>query len=81
MARISGVDIPDNKKLEYALRYNMRMSFGALAINDHGDEGFLVIVDTLLAQTAQPIALRKSIDSVAKHGDKMEKQLTGQDVL
>jgi hypothetical protein len=65
---------------EYALRYNMRMSFGALAVNDHGENSYLVIVDTLLAQTAQPIALRKSIDSVAKHGDKMEQSLTGQDV-
>ena len=65
---------------EYALRYNMRMSFGALAVNDHGENSYLVIVDTLLAQAAQPIALRKSIDSVAKHGDKMEQSLTGQDV-
>ena len=66
---------------EKALRYNMRMSFGALAINDHANDSFLVVVDTLLADAAQPVELRKSIDSVAKHGDKIERVLTGKDVL
>ena len=69
---------PENH--ERALIYNMRMSYGALAIKEINGKNMFVIVDALPAASAESSSLRKSICSVARHGDKVELNLTEKDV-
>ncbi|MBI1372374.1 MAG: hypothetical protein GC159_06380 [Phycisphaera sp.] len=69
---------PEN--YERALRYNMRMSYGALAINDVGDTPMFVMVDTVLISAADANEVRKTILGLARHGDRVEKSLTGKDL-
>ncbi|MDX1563840.1 MAG: HEAT repeat domain-containing protein [Phycisphaeraceae bacterium] len=69
---------PENH--ERALIYNMRISYGALAISEIQGKKMFVIVDALLAKSASPLELRKAICSLARHGDKVEKNLTGKDI-
>ena len=64
---------------EWALRRNMKLSFGAFAIADHGKERLFVMVDTHLEDSTEPEVLMKSIMTLARHGDRLEQTLTKKD--
>lgn len=65
---------------EPALRMNMDLDYGALAIKEIDGKDYLVIVDTQLAGTAQARELEKSIITIAEAGDELENILTGEDI-
>ena len=71
----------DPKHYEWALWSNVQRTFGAMAIVDHDGQKLFVLRDTFLFDTVKPVALRKCIANLAKHGDRLEKTLTGMDVL
>lgn len=62
------------------LRRNSELPHGAWAIEKIGDEDFLVVFDTQIAQTMQAEEFRSSVLSLSKVADKMEKDL-GVDVF
>jgi len=64
---------------EWALRRNMKLSFGAFAVADHGKERLFVMVDTHLEDSTEPEVLMKSIMTLARHGDRLEQTLTKKD--
>lgn len=64
------------KNFEWALRQNLRMAFGAVAIRDRGGEPAFVMVNTHLRCAVTPEELRKSVLLLARKGDKLEKALT-----
>ena len=64
------------KNFEWALRQNLRMAFGAIAIRDRDDEPIFVMVNTHLRAAATPDEVRKSVLLLARKGDKLEKALT-----
>jgi len=68
------------KNYEWALRRNMKISFGSFALADHSGKRMFVMVNTLLAEATEPVELQKSIDTLARHGDQLEELLTGKDV-
>lgn len=65
---------------EFALRMNMEIDYGALAITELYGEDYLVMVDTQLVKSAQPIEIEKSIITLAEIGDDIERILTGEDI-
>lgn len=65
---------------EFALRANMEMDYGAMAIKDIFGQDFLVIVDTQLVRTAQAAEIEKSALALAELGDDIEQILTGEDI-
>ena len=65
------------QNFKWALRQNMRMSFGAIAIRDIGDAPAFVMVNTHTRAAATPQDIRKSILLLARKGDALEKALTG----
>jgi len=72
---------PANPKLyEQALRMNLRLSHGALALASLEGRDCFVLVDSLLAPTADVAEIRQSLKTLAARGDELEKQLTGEDV-
>ena len=71
----------DPKHYEWALWSNVQRTFGAMAIVEHGGQKLFVLRDTFLAEALKPVELRKCIANLAKHGDRLEKTLTGMDVL
>ncbi|MFP4055572.1 MAG: HEAT repeat domain-containing protein [Candidatus Brocadiia bacterium] len=66
----------DAKNFEWALRQNLRMSFGAIGLRDRQDSPTFVMVNTHPRATASPTDLRKSILLLARRGDALEKALT-----
>jgi len=64
---------------EWALRRNLHMPYGALAIRESSRGPMFVMFNTLLRQGLSPTALRKSILAVARGADAVEKGLTGED--
>jgi len=69
----------DPKNHEWALRQNVRMSFGAIALRDRGGVPTFVMVNTHPRATLDVDELRKSILILAEHGDKLEKAITKAD--
>ena len=69
----------DPKHYEYALRANLTLPYGALAIREVDGEKRLVMFNSLLRSGLTPLALRKSIVIIADKADKIEKRITGQD--
>ena len=67
------------KNFEWALRQNLRMSFGAIAIRDRGGQPTFVMVNTHPRKTLDVEELRKSIVLLASKGDKLEQALTKDD--
>jgi len=65
---------PDN--YEWALRQNVRMSFGSIGIRDRAGQAVFVMVDTHHRATVAPEDLRKSILLLAQRGDSLEESLT-----
>ena len=70
----------DPSLYEFALRMNMEIDYGALAIHEFYGEDYLVMVDTQLVKSAQPIEIEKSIVALAEIGDDIERILTGEDI-
>jgi len=62
-----------------ALRLNMLIPFGALAIADLDGTEHLVIVDTYRRATIHPEILADAIQSLAQHGDSVEQSLSAED--
>lgn len=69
----------DEKHYEAALRLNLQLPAGALAIQDIEEKPHLVMVDVLLADAVHPRQLAKSIEEIADRADKLEQRITGQD--
>jgi len=69
----------DPKSYEAALRKNLTIPSGALAIRDIGGRPRFVMVDTLLADQTTPSTLAKRIESIAARADAIEKSLTPKD--
>lgn len=51
---------------EYALRRNMRMPYGALAVHGRGGQARFVMFNTLLREDMSPLELRKSVVAIAE---------------
>jgi hypothetical protein len=64
---------------EWALRQNVRMSFGSIGVRDRAGQPTFVMVDTHHRATVAPAELRKSILLLAKRGDGLEDALTQAD--
>jgi len=64
------------KNHEWALRQNLKLAFGALAIRDRDGEPTFVMVNTHLRATVTPEDLRRSVRLLARKGDAIEKALT-----
>lgn len=62
-----------------ALRLNMLIPFGALAIAEIDGADHLVIVDTYRRATVHPEILADAIQSLARHGDSIEQSLSDVD--
>ena len=67
----------DPKHYEYALKTNITLPYGALAIRSVDGEDRLVMFNSLLRQGLTPLALRKSIVTIGERADKVEKRLAG----
>ena len=67
------------KNYEWALRQNLRMSFGAIALRDRGGQPTFVMVNTHHRATLDVDELRKSVLLLAAKGDKLEEALTKAD--
>ncbi|MFC1736007.1 hypothetical protein ACFL1X_07805 [Candidatus Hydrogenedentota bacterium] len=72
----------DPKLHKWALETNAKLSYGALAVRDFGDgKKKLVLMDSLLRSDLAPEALRKSIVTVAKNADWIEKHVSLEDAF
>jgi hypothetical protein len=69
----------DAKHYEWALRQNLKMSAGAVAVADVGGKPEFVIVDVLVRDHITPEMLAESVLRLAKKGDKIEAALTKSD--
>ncbi len=69
----------DEHQYEAALKLNMSIPYGAIAIAELDDSVCFVVVDTYLRRTAHPEDIAKSIISLARHGDSVEESLSGED--
>ena len=64
---------------EWALRQNVRMSFGSIGVRDRAGQPTFVMVDTHHRATIAPEELRKSVFLLATRGDGLEESLTQAD--
>ena len=60
---------------EKALRLNLRMPYGAIALRDTGGVPCFVMFNTILRQGLSPIELHKSIFTVAERAARADQQL------
>ncbi|MFO7898896.1 MAG: HEAT repeat domain-containing protein [Planctomycetota bacterium] len=67
------------KHYEWALRQNVRMSAGAIAVTDVENKPEFVIVDVLVREAVTPRMLIESVRRVARKGDQLENALTKAD--
>ncbi len=63
------------KDYEYALRRNLKMPYGALAIAGKGEDAQFVMFNTLLRQDMSAVELRKSLFTVAERAGQIGKSL------
>ena len=64
------------KNFEWALRQNLRMSFGAIGIRDRDGEPIFVMLNTHPRALVSPEEIRKSVLLLARKGDALEDALT-----
>ncbi len=64
---------------ETALRRNLKMPYGALAIRDRGGVPYLVMFNTLLHEALSPRELCKSITIVGERAERVREELSGLD--
>jgi len=69
----------ETRNFEWALRQNLRMSFGAIAIRDRDEQPVFVMVNTHTRSAASPEDIRKSVLLLARKGDALEEALTKAD--
>ena len=67
------------KHYEWALRQNVKMSAGAIAIADIDGHANFVVVDVLARSTVTPQILIESVRRTARKGDQLESALTKAD--
>ncbi len=67
----------DPKNYEEALRMNLKMPYGAIALRDIGGEAQFVVFNTILRAGLSPVELRKSILTVAERSERIRRQLCG----
>jgi len=60
---------------EAALRLNLKMPYGAVALRDVGGEPQFVMFNTVLRAALSPVELHKSIFTVGERADRVERQL------
>jgi hypothetical protein len=60
---------------EKALRLNLKMPYGAIALRDTGGKPCFVMFNTILRQGLSPVELRKSILTVAERSARAGRQL------
>ena len=70
---------PRADAFEWALRANMKISLGALALTRDGGEERLVLTNCFLARTATPSLIKASVKELAHYGDWIESKLGGLD--
>ncbi|MCR9296076.1 MAG: SPFH domain-containing protein [bacterium] len=63
------------------LRFNSQLVHGAFALQRHEDNEILVIRGNLLADTADPLELTRTVTAIAWQADEFEEQLHGTDVV
>jgi len=63
---------------EKALRWNLRMPYGALAVHESGGRARFVMFNTLLREDMSPLELRKSILVVARRAARVRRELVGE---
>jgi hypothetical protein len=69
------------KNYEWALRQNLRMSYGAVALRVAEDKKTFVMVNTHLRRMAEAEEVKKSVFTLAQRADAVEKALTKRDEL
>ena len=69
----------ETRNFEWALRQNLRMSFGAIAIRDRDEQPVFVMVNTHTRSAVSPEDIRKSVLLLARKGDALEDALTKAD--
>jgi hypothetical protein len=74
-SHIGPAAVLNEARLQAALRMNLRLRFGAIAIDDQ----LLAIVDTLLLREADADELRSSMLYLARKADELERGLFGSD--
>lgn len=67
------------ERYEWALRNNMNLPYGAIAIARIEGERYFVMVNTYLRATVDPEDISKTLMTLAAKGDAVEKILTGED--
>lgn len=70
----------DARLFEFALRANLEIDYGALAIKEIFGTDYLVLVNTQLVKSAQAVELEKSVLTLAEIGDDIEQIVTGKDI-
>jgi len=70
---------PSEKSLEWALRANMKLSQGALAIEKTEDEKQFVLLNCFLATEATPLEIKDAVKRIAFYGDWVETKLSDLD--
>ena len=70
---------PTPESLRWALRTNMKVAHGALALSGEGDEEHFVLINYYLADEATPAEVRASVKELAVYGDWIEQRLAGAD--
>jgi hypothetical protein len=69
----------DRDQYETALKLNMTIPYGAIAIALLDGTHCFAMVDSYLRETVHPEDIAESIMSLARHGDSVEKSLSGGD--
>lgn len=67
----------DPRHAQALLRFNAQLVHGAFAVQKQEDTELLVIRGNLLADTADPLELTRTVTSIAWQADKFEEQLYG----
>ncbi len=62
---------------ETALRRNLRMPYGAVALRDVGDKPHFVMFNTILREGLSPTELRKSIFTVGERAERVAEDICG----
>ncbi len=70
---------PREDAFEWALRANMNVSHGALALTRDSGEERLVLTNCYLAHAATPAEVKASVKELAYYGDWIESKLSGLD--
>ncbi|MBI4559771.1 MAG: hypothetical protein HY706_19445 [Candidatus Hydrogenedentes bacterium] len=71
----------DSNTLAWALRTNMQITQGALALQKDGDEERLILTNSFLADEATPAEIRAAVKELSFYGDWIEQKLGGKDEL